>query len=154
MGENNIVEKNKVIGAYLGICGGKNTTVINNLIINASGADFNHPGIRVGGDGAIVCAANSIIRNNTIINAAVISTGGGIVVSDGSIVEDNRVQVTYGSGVGIKPQGSNIIIRNNTIFTTAGAGILNLKTQFFNLYVINNTITSESGVGVLIEPVE
>ena len=151
MGENNIVEKNKVIGAYLGICGGKNTTVIDNTIINVTGADFNHPGVSVGGDGAIVCAENSIIRNNIILNAYVISTGGGIVVSDNSIAENNYVQVTNGGGVGIKPQGSNITIRNNTIFTTVGAGVLNYKTQFFNLYVLNNNITSQSGVGVLIQ---
>ena len=151
MGENNIVEKNKVIGAYLGICGGKNTTVIDNTIINVTGADFNHPGIPVGGDGAIVCAEHSIIRNNVILNAHVISTGGGIVVSDHSLAENNYVQVTNGSGVGIKPQGSNITIKNNTIFTTVGAGVLNYKTQFYNLYVLNNNITSQSGVGVLIQ---
>ena len=151
MGENNIVKQNKVIGAYLGICGGKNSTIIDNLIINISGADFNHPGVPVGGDGAIVCAESSIIRNNIILNAYVLSTGGGIVASDNSIVEDNYVQVSYGSGVGIKPQGSNIIIRNNAIFTTTGAGILNYKTQFFNLVVLNNNITSQSGVGVLIQ---
>ena len=151
MGLNNTVEKNRVIGAYLGICGGQNSTIVDNTIINISGADFNHPDIPVGGDGAIVCAANSIIRNNRIINAYVLSTGGGIVASDNSIVEDNYVQVSNGNGVGIKPQGSNIIIRNNTIFTTAGAGVLNYKTQFFNLFVLNNNITSQSGVGVLIQ---
>ena len=151
MGENNIVEKNKVIGAYLAICGGKNTTVIDNIIINVTGADFNHPGVPVGGEGAIVCAENSIIRNNIITNAHVISTGGGIEISDNSIAENNYVQVSKGSGVGIKPQGSNITIKNNTILTTVGAGVLNYKTQFFNLFVLNNNITSQSGVGVLIQ---
>ena len=151
MGENNTVQKNKIIGAYLGISAGYNSTIVDNLIINTTGADFNHPGVQVGGEGAIVCAANSVIRNNTIINAGLIATGGGIVVSDDSIVENNYVQVGFGSGVGIKPQGSNITIKNNTIITTAGAGILNHKTQFFNLFVLNNNITSESGVGVLIQ---
>ena len=151
MGENNIVKRNKVIGAYLGICGGVNTTVIDNIIINVTGADFNHPGVPVGGDGAIVCAEKSTIRNNKILNARIISTGAGIAASDDSIIEDNYVQVSMGSGVGIRPQGSNIIIRNNTIFTTSGAGILNYKTQFFNLFVLNNNITSQSGVGVLIQ---
>lgn len=151
MGENNIVEKNNVIGAYLAICGGKNTTVIDNVIINVTGADYNHPGVPVGGEGAIVCAENSIIRNNRILNAYVISTGGGIEISDNSIAENNYVQITNGRGVGIRPQGSNITIKNNTIFTTVGAGVLNYKTQFFNLYVLNNNITSQSGVGVLIQ---
>lgn len=153
MGENNIVKQNKVIGAYIGICGGVNTTIIDNLIINSSGADYNNPGVKIGGEGAIVSAANSIIRNNTIINAGVIATGAGITASENSIVEDNYVEVSFGSGVGIKPQGSNIIIRNNDIFTIDGAGILNSKTQIFNLYVLDNRITSKSGVGVLIQQV-
>ena len=150
MGENNIVKGNKIIGAYISISGGINSTIIENLIINATGADYNHPGVAIGGEGAIVCAANSTIRNNTILNSRILSTGGAIVVSDNSIVEDNYVQIKYGSGIGIKPQGSNVTIRNNTVFTDSGAGILNSKTQFFNLYVIGNTITS-GGVGVLIQ---
>ncbi|WP_405264429.1 right-handed parallel beta-helix repeat-containing protein [Methanobrevibacter sp.] len=150
MGENNIVRQNKIIGAYMGIVGGIGSIILDNLIIDVTGADFNHPGIPVGGQGGITSSANSIIRNNRIINAKIISTGSGISASDNSVIEDNYVQVTT-YGVGIQPQGSDITIKNNTVITNAGAGILNYKTQFFNLYVIDNNIASTSGVGVLVQ---
>ena len=152
MGSNNIVDKNKIIGAYIGITGEVSNSIINNVIINITGADFNHPGVSVGGEGAIAISANSIVRNNTIINAKISSTGAGISVSDNCIVENNNVQV-FLSGVGIKPQGSNIVIKNNNISTDSGAGILNYKSQFFNLNVLNNNITSNTGVGILIQQV-
>ena len=150
MGNNNTVNLNKVIGAYRGISSsGTGNIIINNRIINLTGADYNHPSIEVGGDIAIVGAQYSTIINNTILNARVLSSGAGISALDHSIVENNFVQI-ISRGTGIHPQGSNIIIKNNTVLTTSGAGIL-YNTYSFNLLVINNNITSTSGVGVLIQ---
>ena len=152
MGSNNLVTSNRIIGAYLGISGGINTTISNNWIINVTGADFNNIDVEIGGTGAISTSMGSIVRNNHIVNAKISSTGAGISVSDRCVVENNDVEVLL-SGVGIRPQGSNVVIQNNTISTISGAGILNYKTQFFNLYVLDNRITSMSGVGILIQQV-
>ena len=152
MGSNNTVTYNRVIGAYLGISGGINTTITDNWLINVTGADFNNVDVEIGGAGAISSSMGSIVRNNHIVNAKVSSTGAGISVSDRCVVENNDVEVLL-TGVGIRPQGSNVVIQNNNISTVSGAGILNYKTQFFNLYVLNNKITSQSGVGILIQQV-
>ncbi len=153
MGSNNIVDSNTVIGAYLGISG-SNCLIVNNKIINITGADYNHIGTEVGGDGAIAVGSDSIVRNNTIINAKISSTGAGISINKNCIVQDNFVQVVL-SGIGIKVSGTqsvpNITIKNNNISTVSGAAISNDKVWVQNFYVIDNTIVSQSGVGVLIQ---
>ena len=154
IGLNNTADSNTVIGAYLGISGGSNSLVINNKIINVTGADYNNAGVEVGGDGAIAVGSNSIIRNNSIINAKVSATGAGIMVKRHSIVEGNRVEVLL-SGEGIKVSDTeivqNITIRNNNVTTVSGAAISNDKAQVYNFYVIGNIIVSQSGTGVLIQ---
>lgn len=150
MGNNNTVDSNKVIGAYRGVSSsGTGNVIINNKIINLTGADYNHPNIEVGGDIAIVGSKYSTIINNTIENAKVLSSGAGISVLDHSTVENNFVQIVS-RGTGIHPQGSDITIKNNNISTTSGAGIL-YNTYSVNLFVLNNNITSNTGVGVLIQ---
>ena len=150
MGGNNTISSNRIIGAYRGVSTmASGNIIIDNWIINLTGADFNNPGVPSGGEIAIVGSSNSIIKNNHIINAKVISTGAGITALDNSIVENNHVEVSL-QGKGIHPKGSNIIIKNNTISTDSGSGILyNIKA--FNLEVLDNNISSKTGIGVLIQ---
>ncbi len=150
MGSNNTVDSNRIIGAYRGVSSqGSGNRIINNWIINLTGADYNHPTIEVGGDIGISGGTYSIIANNTILNSRILSSGAGISVLDHSTVENNIVQIAY-RGTGIHPQGSDIIIKNNNISTLSGAGIL-YNSHSYNLTVIGNNITSQSGVGVLIQ---
>ena len=150
MGLNNTVDSNRIIGAYRGVSSqGSGNKIINNWIINLTGADYNHPTIEVGGDIGIVGGTYSTIVNNTILNSKILASGAGISVLDHSTVENNHVQVIY-RGTGIHPQGSDILIKNNKISTLSGAGIL-YNSHSYNLTVIGNNITSQSGVGVLIQ---
>ena len=150
MGSNNTVDSNRIIGAYRGVSSqGSGNRIINNWIINMTGADYNHPTIEVGGDIGIVGGTYSTIVNNTILNSKILASGAGISVLDHSTVENNHVQVIY-RGTGIHPQGSDILIKNNKISTLSGAGIL-YNSHSYNLTVIGNNITSQSGVGVLIQ---
>ena len=150
MGSNNTINSNRIIGAYRGISTSDiGNIIINNWIINLTGADYNHPTIEVGGDIGIVGGQYSTISNNNILNAKILSSGAGISVLDHSTVENNNVEVAY-RGTGIHPQGSDIIIKNNNISTLSGAGIL-YNTYSYNLIVTGNNITSQSGVGVLIQ---
>ncbi len=150
MGLNNTVDSNRIIGAYRGVSSqGSGNRIINNWIINMTGADYNHPTIEVGGDIGIVGGTYSTIVNNTILNSKILASGAGISVLDHSTVENNHVQVIY-RGTGIHPQGSDILIKNNKISTLSGAGIL-YNSHSYNLTVIGNNITSQSGVGVLIQ---
>lgn len=149
MGKNNIIDSNTVIGAYRGVStSGAGNTIINNKIINITGADFNNPTVEAGGETAIVGSYSSVVVNNTVLNARLTSSSSGISVLDNSIVENNTVQVLGGSG--IHPQGSYISIINNNISTISGAGVL-INTLAFNLTIIGNTIVSQSGVGVLVQ---
>ena len=167
MGKKNIIDSNTIIGAYRGISTSVSvpTTssgdliissdlenlIINNKIINLTGADFNHVGVEVGGDIAIVGSYFSKIINNSIISSKAIASGAGISVLDFSLVENNTVEILY-KGTGIHPRGSNITIINNNISTVSGAGVL-FDTYSFNLRVIGNNITTQSGVGVLIQKI-
>ena len=165
MGKKNTLDSNTIIGAYRGIStsvtpptsssgdaiisSDLENIIINNRIINLTGADYNHVGVEVGGDIAIVGSYYSKIINNTIINSKCIASGAGISALDFSTIENNTVQVLF-KGVGIHPRGSNITIKNNNISTVSGAGVL-FNSFSFNLLVLSNNITSESGVGVLIQ---
>ena len=152
MGGNNTISSNRVIGGYRGISTTNAGNVIEgNWIINLTGADYNHPGEETGGEIAIVGSYNSTIRNNHIVNAKVISTGSGISALDHSVVENNYVQVLL-QGKGVYPQGSNITVKNNTIITNSGSGIL-YNTYSYNLKVLNNNISCNSGIGVLVQKV-
>ena len=147
MGTNNTIDSNKVIGAYRAISTTEHGNVIvNNVIINVTGADFNNPNVAVGGEYAIVGAKDSIIRNNTIENAKVISSGSAISVIDNSIVENNRIEVV-GSGMGIKVSGSNIIVKDNNISTVSGHAIF-WEGMLYNITVTGNNISSQRGIGV------
>ncbi len=153
MGANNIIKSNKIIGAYRGISSaGFGNIIINNQIINLTGADFNNPNDEIAGETAIVGSTNSIIKNNYIINCKVQASGAGISALDGSVIENNYIQIVYREGVGITPLGSNIVVKNNTISTVAGPGIL-VNTHSFNLTFTENTIVSKSGVGILIQKI-
>ncbi|WP_298523003.1 right-handed parallel beta-helix repeat-containing protein [uncultured Methanobrevibacter sp.] len=151
MGGNNLISSNKVIGGYKGIytSSGKNNTIIYNQVINVTGADYNHLGVEVGGEYAIVGTPSSIIANNTITNSKIGGSFAGIYVIDNSIAEYNYVEV-LNAGKGIEAGGSNVIIRNNVINTQLGSGV-HQKDDGSGLLVENNTITSVSGAGILIE---
>ena len=150
MGNNNTIKANKVIRGYRGIStAGNGNIIVDNIIYNITGADYNHIGVESGGEYGIVGAYNSIIRNNTVIGAKIIATGAGITAIDNSIVENNLVNVTQ-KGRGIVASGSDVIIKSNIVFTEFGSGIYE-KDEGSGLLVQNNTITSVSGVGILIE---
>lgn len=151
MGGNNLISSNKVIGGYKGIytSSGKNNTIIYNQVINVTGADYNHLGVEVGGEYAIVGTPNSIIANNTVTNSKIGGSFAGIYVIDNSIAEYNYVEV-LNAGKGIEAGGSNVIIRNNIINTQLGSGV-HQKDDGSGLLIENNTITSVSGAGILIE---
>ena len=152
MGNNNTIEENTVIGGYRGVStAGSGNIIIKNHIINLTGADYNHPGVESGGEYGIVASYNSIVRDNEVIGAKVISTGAGISAIDNSVVENNWVNVTL-KGRGIVAAGSNVVIRNNTVFTELGSGIYQ-KDEGSGLLVESNTITSDKGVGILIEKI-
>ena len=150
MGNNNTIKANKVLRGYRGIStSGSGNIIIDNTIINITGADYNNIGVENGGEFAIVGSYNSIVRNNKIIDSKIISTGSGISVIDNSIVENNWINVTK-AGRGILAGGSNVVVKDNTVFTEQGSGIYE-KDEGSGLLVENNQITSVSGVGILIE---
>ena len=165
MGQKNIIDSNTIIGAYRGISTAVSppldsngnyiissdleNIIVNNKIINLTGADYNNINVETGGEFGIVGSYYSVVANNTIMGAKVISTGAGITVIDGSVVENNWVNVTS-KGRGIVAGGSNVIIRNNVVYTELGSGI-NEKDDGAGLLVESNNITSVSGVGILIE---
>ena len=150
MGNNNTIKANKVIRGYRGISSsGYGNIFTDNIIRNITGADYNHLGVETGGEYAIVGSYGAIVKNNTIIDCKIISTGAGITVIDNSIVENNWVNVTK-AGRGIVAAGSNVVIRNNTVFTEFGSGIYE-KDEGSGLLIENNVVTSDSGVGILIE---
>ena len=151
MGGNNLIDSNTVIRGFQGIytSSGKNNTVINNRVINITGADYNHLGVEVGGEYAIVGTPDSIIANNTVVNSKILASYGGIYVIDNSIAENNTIEI-LNSGKGIEAGGSNVIIRNNIICTELGSGV-HQKDDGSGLLIENNTITSLSGAGILIE---
>lgn len=147
MGTNNTIDSNTIIGGYRGISTSNfGNVIVNNRIINTTGANYNNPGVEVGGEYAIVGAAYSIIRNNTIENAKISLEGSAISVIDYSVVEDNTITV-INLGKGINAVGSNIVIRNNKISTQSGSVIF-WKGEVNHLTVTGNNITSQSGVGV------
>ena len=152
MGNNNTIKSNTVIRGYRGIStAGSGNIIDSNTIINITGADYNHIGVETGGEYGIVGAYLSTITNNKIIGAKIISSGAGISAIDGSVVENNWVNVTK-VGRGINAAGSNVIIRNNTVYTVSGSGIYE-KDEGSGLLVENNNITSVSGMGILIEKI-
>lgn len=150
MGNNNTIRSNTVIGGYRGVStSGIGNIIISNKIINLTGADYNHPGVESGGEYAIVASYHSYVKDNVVIGAKVISTGAGISAIDDSVVENNQVNVTL-KGRGIVAGGSNVVIRNNIVFTESGSGIYE-KDEGSGLFIESNNITSISGVGILIE---
>ena len=152
MGSDNTIKSNNVIGAYRGISTSDyRNIIIENNIINLTGADFNHPNVETGGEYGIVAAYDSYVANNTIINAKIIATGAGISAIDNSVVADNCVNVTL-KGRGIVASGSNVVIKKNIVFTESGSGIYE-KDDGSGLLVDGNEITSVSGVGVLLEQI-
>lgn len=151
MGGNNIIDSNRIIRGFKGIytASGKNNTIVNNYVINVTGADYNHLGVEVGGEYAIVGTPNSLIANNKVINSKIVAVAAGIFVCDNSIAENNFVEI-LSSGKGVEASGSNVIIRNNVINTELGSGV-HQKDDGSGLLVENNTIASVSGVSILIE---
>ena len=150
IGNNNTIQANKVYKGYRGIStSGIGNIIIDNFIANITGADYNHLGVESGGEYAIVASSNSVVRNNTILNCKIISTGAGISGIDNTIIENNFINVSK-VGRGINAAGSYVKIINNNIFTTLGSGIYQ-KDDGKGLLVKNNNITSVSGVGILIE---
>lgn len=152
MGSANTVKSNKIIGAYRGITTtGVYNKIIGNEVINLTGADYNNRNVEIGGEFAIVGSAYTNVSNNKIINAKVISTGAGISVIDGSVVENNYVDVKY-LGRGITAAGNNVLIQNNNISTASGVGVYE-NDDGSGLTITRNNIYSGSAIGVLIEKV-
>ena len=152
MGSYNNIKSNKIIGAYRGVStAGVHNNISDNWIINMTGADYNNNKVEIGGENAIVGSAYSIVTNNHIVNAKIVSTGSAISVIDNSVVENNDIDVKY-LGMGISAAGSNVIVRNNTIFTASGVGI-HEKDDGSGLLVTKNNINSGSGIGILIEKI-
>ncbi len=152
MGSSNTIKKNKIIGAYRGISTtGAYNIITENQIINLTGANYNNKNAEVGGECGIAASMYSTVTDNYIINAKLMSTGSGISVIDGSLVENNYVDVRY-LGVGVNAAGSNVIIRNNNISTQSGVGIYE-KDEGSWLTVTANNITSQTGIGILIEKI-
>ena len=150
MGNNNTIKSNTVIRGYRGIsAAGSGNTIVDNRIINVTGADYNHLGVETGGEYAIVGAYHAIIKNNIIEDCNIIATGAAISAIDGSIVEDNWINISS-KGRGITAGGSNVVIQDNIVFTELGSGIYE-KDEGSGLLVKGNNITSVSGVGILIE---
>ena len=150
MGSYNVIKANKVIGAYRGIStAGSYNNITGNIIINVTGADYNHLGVETGGEYGIVAANNSYVSKNTIIGAKIIATGAGISGISGSIIENNIVNVTK-NGRGIVAAGSDVTIKNNVINTELGSGIYE-KDEGSGLLVDGNTVNSGSAVGILVE---
>lgn len=151
MGGYNKVNSNRIIGAFRGIStsSGKFNEIYNNMIIDITGADYNHLGVEVGGEYGIVGSANAIIKNNSIKNAKILPGFSAIYAIDNAIIENNTIEVVS-SGYGIQASGSNISIKNNIIITKYGADVF-WNGEYFNLVVVGNNITSEDGVGVLVK---
>jgi len=150
MGGYNTIKSNRIIGAYRGVStAGVHNNITDNWIINLTGADYNNNNVEVGGENAIVGSPYSIVSNNHIINAKIVSTGSAISVIDNSVVENNYIDVKY-LGMGISAAGYNVIVRNNTISTESGVGIYE-KDDGSGLLVSQNNIDSGSGIGILIE---
>ncbi len=150
MGNNNTIQANTVIKGYRGIStSGSGNIIIDNIVKNITGADYNHLGVETGGEYGIVGAYNSIIRNNTLIDCKIISSGAGIAGIDRCVIENNWLNITK-VGKGIAAAGSEVIVRNNIIYTVSGSGIYQ-KDEGHGLLVENNIITSNSAVGILIE---
>lgn len=147
MGDNNIADSNKIIGGYRGISSaGVNNKIINNFIVNLTGADFNHPGVEIGGEYGIVGGINAIIKNNTILNANLLANGAGIFISDNGIIENNRIHIKL-NGIGVYADGNNIKVLNNKINTTRGYGIFQIG-ALYGLNVTKNIINSASAIGI------
>lgn len=149
MGDNNIVDSNKIIRGYRGISSsGHNNKIINNYIINSTGANHNNPNIETGAEYGIVGGINATIKNNTILNAKIISNGAGIFSSDEGLIEDNHIQI-INEGIGVYADGNNIKILNNKINTNRGYGICQIG-AFYGLYVSKNIINSGSAIGIIL----
>ena len=135
----NVIYNNTVRCNVLATSWSYNIQIIDsNIIVNITGADYNHVGVETGGEYGIVGAYYSTIVNNKIIGAKIISTGAGISAIDNSVVENNWINVTK-VGRGINAGGSNVEIRNNTVYTVSGSGIYE-KDEGSGLLVENNNI--------------
>jgi parallel beta-helix repeat protein len=152
MGGYNDIKSNRIVGAYRGIStAGVHNTITDNWIINLTGADYNNNNVEIGGENAIVGSAYSIVTNNHIVNAKIVSTGSAISAIDNSVVENNDIDVKY-LGMGVSAAGYNVVIRNNNISTVSGVGI-HEKDDGSGLLVTQNNISSGSGIGILIEKI-
>ena len=155
MGSNNTVESNTVNGAFRGISSSTEydggNKFINNRIINLGGIDYSSHET-IGGQNAIVATYNSIVSGNIIQNSSISASGSGIIALDGSIVENNQIYIKDLPGNGIHAYGSNIIVRNNIISTTSGAGIFQ-QSASTGLIVEFNRIISNTGIGILIKKI-
>ena len=118
------------------ISAGKNSIVINNTVINCNGT-----GIKVDGN------------NVTIVNNSLNVSGYGVhvygTVSDISI-EENVIDSNDLSAIKIVKKSKNnvphdIIIQNNTLYSTSTYGAIYVDNGCNNIFVSNNIIYGESG---------
>ena len=137
----------------------------NNTLITGNNISNGNLGIRIfwqggtAGDGNII-DGNTITNNKWMGIWLYTSDAWDNPVVDGTIIRNNYLfnnnQIRHGGwyNAGIKVEGSNTLVENNTIDTNSdGAGILIFGPQSVNNLVKNNTITNcsgESGSGVRI----
>lgn len=149
---NNTVKDNKIIGTYRGIDIGDNSLIIGNVLSNITGKDAS--GTLEGGKYVIYTGSNCQVLNNTLENCAI--TASGILVFSNSTVQNNYVDVgrihNQREAIGIRAEGNNIKVLNNTIFCGDYATGLNQGSaygvlhqgKYSNLLVSGNVIHAKT----------
>lgn len=148
MGSYNLAENNTIIGTFRGItaANGIGNSIISNDLINITGVDYSTGGV-TGGDYAIEVVAQSIVKNNRIINGKVSS--GIRIIGEKCIVTDNIIDITISSGRGIDIEADLAYLVGNDIKTTASSGIF-IYGPVKNILIDTNIINTSSN-GILIK---
>ncbi len=148
MGSYNLAENNTVIGTYRGItsANGVGNSIISNDLINITGVDYSTGGV-TGGDYAIEVVADSIVKNNRIINGKV--SAGIRIIGSNCNVTGNTVEITIASGRGIDIEADWAYVVGNNVSTTASSGIY-VYGPVKNILIDTNIINTSSN-GILIK---
>ncbi|MCR5026409.1 MAG: hypothetical protein K6A34_03075 [Methanobrevibacter sp.] len=100
-GSGNRIDSNRIIGAYRGISGDDNTTIVNNVLVNLTGKDYDTYSL-TGAEFGIVTGSNSIIQNNSVSNSVIFNAA--IYGGSYSTISNNYVDVV-GNAHGIEAMG-------------------------------------------------
>lgn len=145
-GSENRVDSNRVIGAYRGISGDDNTTIVNNVLVNLTGKDYTTYSL-TGAEFGIITGSNSIIQNNTIKNSVIFNSA--VYGGSHSTISNNHIDVS-GNAHGIEAMGDDINVSDNVISVTSGSGIYQVG-KYSGLFIANNNITATFGIGILLK---